>query len=183
MEAFRRFTSTTGATTQVVFQGQKNVPGQYGEYAIRTAWDGLTFRNTQSNALMLKLGNTGNVGIGTTNPGAYKLAVEGIIGARDIIVTNVPWSDYVFRPGYRLRPLSEVNAFIQANHHLPDIPSEAEVKAQGVSVVEMQSKLLAKVEELTLHMIQQEKENQALRERIAQLEIRSAGSTAPAAGR
>jgi hypothetical protein len=89
----------------------------------------------------------------------------------------------VFLPGYRLRPLSEVNAYIQANHHLPDIPSEAEVKEKGVSMGEMQSKLLGKVEELTLHMIQQEKENQELRQRIARLEQYAAAGTTPAAAK
>ena len=114
----------------------------------------------------------GNVGIGTQTP-PYRLSVEGAIGARDLIITNSTWPDYVFRPGYRLKPLSEVNAYIQQNHHLPDIPSEAEVKEKGVSVGEMQAKLLAKVEELTLHMIQQESENKELRQRIAQLETRA----------
>ena len=103
----------------------------------------------------------GNVGIGTTNP-QYKLAVERSIGARDIIVTNTSWSDYVFRPGYRLRPLSEVARFIRQHGHLPEIPSEAEVKEKNVCVGYMQANLLAKVEELTLHMIQQEKENRDL---------------------
>jgi hypothetical protein len=121
----------------------------------------------------------GNVGIGTISP-QYLLSVNGTIGTKDVIVTNTGWSDYVFRPGYRLRPLSEVNAYIQANHHLPDIPTEAEVKQKGVSVGEMQAKLLAKVEELTLHMIQREKENQELRERITRLETRAASSGAPA---
>jgi hypothetical protein len=125
----------------------------------------------------------GNVGIGTTDPGSYKLAVEGNIGARDVIVTNSPWSDYVFQPGYRLRPLNEVGAYIQANHHLPGIPSEAEVKEKGVSLGDMQSKLLAKIEELTLHMIQQQKENQELRERIALLEKRAPGGTTSPAGK
>ena len=95
-------------------------------------------------------------------------------GARDVVVTNVsPWPDHVLRPGFRLQPLSEVNTYIQKHHHLPDIPSEAEVKEEGVSVGEMQVKLLAKVEELTLHMIQQERENKKLRERLAQLETRA----------
>ncbi|HWQ55154.1 MAG TPA: hypothetical protein VN442_15815 [Bryobacteraceae bacterium] len=129
------------------------------------------FLNGSGAELMRVVGATGNVGIGTTNP-QYKLAVNGNIGAQDIIVTNTGWSDYVFRPGYCLRPLSEVNAFIQKHHHLPEIPTEAEVKAQGVSLWDMQAKLLAKVEELTLHLIQQEKENQELRERVAQLEPR-----------
>ncbi len=87
------------------------------------------------------------------------------------------WSDHVFNPDYQLRPLKDVAEYIQENHHLPDIPSEAEVKAKGVSLGEMQSKLLAKVEELTLHMIEEhdrntrlEQQNRDLQQRIARLE-------------
>jgi hypothetical protein len=117
--------------------------------------------------IVLQANSTGNVGIGTTNPGSFKLAVEGTIGARDVMVTSTnPWPDYVFRPGYRLRPLSEVSQFIRENGHLPDIPTEAEVKEKGVSLGDMQAKLLAKVEELTLHMIQQENENRELRDQM-----------------
>ena len=99
----------------------------------------------------------GNVGIGTTIPGAYKLAVNGTIRAKEVIV-DTGWADYVFDDSYRLAPLSEVESHIKANKHLPGIPSAAEVAEHGVSMGDMQSKLLAKVEELTLHLIAQEKQ-------------------------
>ena len=119
---------------------------------------------------------TGSVGIGTTNPQSL-LAVNGTITTKEVMVTNTGWSDYVFRPEYRLKPLSEVAAYIDEHQHLPDIPSEGEVREKGVSLGEMQVKLLAKVEELTLHMIQAdernnrlERQNRELQERIARLE-------------
>ena len=117
-------------------------------------------------------GLSSNVGIGTTNPQS-KLAVNGTITAKEVIVTNTGWSDYVFRPNYDLKPLSEVGAFVKEHHHLPEIPSEAEVKEKGVSLGDMQAKLLAKIEELTLHMIKAEERNRELQERIARLEARS----------
>ncbi len=85
----------------------------------------------------------------------------------------------MFRPGYRLRPLSEIGAYIRQHRHLPDIPSEAEVKEKGVSLGDMQAKLLAKVEELTLHMIEREKENKELRGRLARLEQLAGNDTTP----
>jgi hypothetical protein len=112
--------------------------------------------------------SSGSVGIGTTNP-QYLLSVKGTVGAEEFIVTNTGWSDYVFQPGYRLQPLSEVNAYIQANHHLPNIPSEAEVKEKGANVGDMQTKLLAKIEELTLHLIQIEARNNRLEQDILEL--------------
>jgi hypothetical protein len=112
--------------------------------------------------------NTGYVGIGTTTP-AHLLQVVGTIGATEVIV-SATGADYVFDPGYRLMPLGEVAAFIKANRHLPGIPPAAEVKEKGVSVGEMESKLLAKVEELTLQMIQMNEENKKLKERLEKLE-------------
>jgi len=149
---------------------------------------GLTIGNYYNHSVrMFVQASTGNVGVGTTNP-QYLLSVKGTVGAQEFIVTNTGWSDYVFQPGYRLRPLREIGAYIRANHHLPDIPSEAEVKAKGVSVGEMQSKLLAKVEELTLHMIQAdernnrlEEQNQELRDRLARLEKVASSITTTAA--
>ena len=116
----------------------------------------------------------GNVGIGTTNP-TYKLSVNGPVRAKEVIV-ETGWSDYVFHPSHRLQPLNEVAAYIARNHHLPGIPSEAEVKENGVSLGEMQSRLLAKIEELTLHLIQEherndrlEQQNREIMEKVARL--------------
>ena len=156
------------------YTGGKTWELQSGIPSVSDAYFGIKNVNDGVQALTITQG--GNVGIGNTNP-QYLLSVNGQIGAKDVIVTNNGWSDYVFQPSYRLRPLKEVASYIEANHHLPDIPSEAEVKEKGVSVADMQAKLLAKIEELTLHMIQQEKDNQELRNqnrgfqnRIARLE-------------
>ncbi len=111
----------------------------------------------------------GNVGIGTTNPGTYKLAVVGKIHATEVVV-ETGWSDYVFADDYRLAPLSEVEAHIKAEKHLPGIPSAAEVAQGGISLGDMQAKLLAKVEELTLHVIEMKKENAAQSDRLGALE-------------
>jgi phage gp36-like protein len=113
---------------------------------------------------------TGNVGIGTTNPGSYKLAVEGKIGAREVVVTTAAWADHVFKPGYKRMSLSEIDEFIKTNRHLPGIPTEKEVRENGVPVGAMQAKLLEKVEELTLEMIAMKKENDQLRNRVSQME-------------
>ncbi len=123
--------------------------------------------------------NDGRVGIGTTNP-THKLAVNGAIKAKEVIVETTGWSDYVFADDYRLAPLSEVEAHIAANKHLPGIPSASEVAQKGVNLGDVQAALLAKVEEITLHLIAQEKslnalqaENAALKTRVQSLEQRN----------
>lgn len=110
---------------------------------------------------------SGNIGIGTQTPNAYKLAVEGTLGARRIKVTQqANWADHVFHPGYKLPTLQEVAQFIQTNGHLPEIPTAAEVKENGVDVGEMNRLLLQKVEELTLYLIKQQKEIDELKSQI-----------------
>jgi hypothetical protein len=127
-------------------------------------------QGSDSPQVRMTIDQAGNVGIGTTSP-QHPLSVNGTIQAKEVLV-NTGWSDYVFGPDYKIRPLPEVAAFIKANHHLPDIPSEAEVEEKGVSLGDMQAKLLAKIEELTLQMIQLNKTNTALEKRVAQLEGR-----------
>jgi len=118
-----------------------------------------------STSYQLYLNSAGNVGIGTTNP-TYPLSVNGTVEAKEVIV-QTGWSDYVFDRSYRLAPLSEVESYIKTEHHLPGVPSEKQVAAKGVSLGDMQSKLLAQIEQLTLHVIDQEKEIQELRMQIS----------------
>jgi len=110
--------------------------------------------------------NNGNIGIGTTNP-KYLLSVKGKIGAGEIVVEDVTaWADFVFNSDYRLMPLAEVESFIQENNHLPDVPSETEVKEKGINVAEMNAKLLQKIEELTLYVIEQNKRIEELEKQV-----------------
>lgn len=113
---------------------------------------------------------TGNVGIGTLNPGSFKLAVQGKIGAHEVIVTTERWADFVFDDTYDLTSLAELKAFIKTNKHLPEIPTAEEVGKKGVSVGEMNAKLLQKIEELTLYTLQQQEVIEALLYRVEQLE-------------
>ncbi len=105
-----------------------------------------------------------NVGIGTKAPD-MKLTVKGNIHAEEVkIDLNVPAPDYVFKEGYMLRSIEEVERFVQENNHLPEIPSAAEFKQNGVMLAEMDMNLLKKIEELTLYTIQQEKKIKKLEE-------------------
>ncbi|AXT61643.1 hypothetical protein D1816_15210 [Aquimarina sp. AD10] len=99
----------------------------------------------------------GAVGIGVTNPGAWKLAVNGKIRAKEISI-ETGWADFVFDKDYDLPTLKEVENHIKKNGHLKDIPSAKEVAKNGVFLGEMNTKLLQKIEELTLYTIQQQKE-------------------------
>lgn len=100
--------------------------------------------------------NSGNVGIGTTDIGTWRLAVEGKIRAREIKVDNDTWPDYVFKPNYRLPSLEEVEEHIRIYGHLGNIPSAAEVESNGIELGEMNRLLLEKIEELTLYIIELE---------------------------
>ena len=163
-----------GQLTPGVMIAAKKHNATDGDYSFDMAF--LAYKNLDAHMTerMRIDGSNGNVGIGTTPATSpYKLSVNGTIGAKEIIVTNTGWADYVFQPGYRLTPMTELAAYIEEHHHLPGIPSESEVREKGVSVGEMQARLLAKIEELTLHMIQAEERNRALKERVERIEGRA----------
>jgi hypothetical protein len=100
--------------------------------------------------------------IGPTLNGPYRLAVRGKIAATDFnVVASGSWPDYVFDPSYKLRSLEETEAFIKEHKHLPNIPAAAVVEKEGFALGEMQKKMMEKIEELTLHLIEA---NKALKE-------------------
>jgi hypothetical protein len=112
----------------------------------------------------------GNVCVGCVDPKGYKLAIAGKIVAEELDVKlQVNWPDYVFFDEYKLPSLLEVERYIKANKHLPDVPSAAEVKENGLSLGEMNAILLKKVEELTLHLIEIEKQNRIQQKEIEEL--------------
>ena len=108
----------------------------------------------------------GNVGIGTNNPKA-KLAVDGNILAKEIKVkTDISVPDYVFEPDYNLKSLEEIESYVKANKHLPEIPSAKQIQADGLDLAEMNLLLLKKVEEMTLQLIQMNNEMKKQAEKI-----------------
>lgn len=94
------------------------------------------------------------------------LDVNGTIHAKEVKVDLTGWSDFVFAPTFKLKPLTEVEQYIKTNGHLPEIPSATEVEQKGVNLGVMQAKLLQKVEELTLYTIEQNKTKDDLKVKI-----------------
>ena len=101
--------------------------------------------------------DNGDVGIGIMIPDA-KLAVNGKIHSQEVKVDLTGWSDFVFKKEYALPTLEEVEKHIAEKGHLENIPSEEEVLKNGINLGEMNSKLLQKIEELTLYMIEMKKD-------------------------
>jgi hypothetical protein len=127
-----------------------------------------------SNVYIGDLGNAVIVGSVSSLPAGYKLYVgTGILTERVRVAVSGSgnWADHVFAPGYQLAPLSEVETFIKANRHLPGVPSAETMVKEGLDVAAMDAKLLEKIEELTLYIIDTnkrmdklEKENAALKQ-------------------
>jgi Phage T4 tail fibre len=118
---------------------------------------------------LFALNSNGNVGIGTTSPDA-KLAVKGTVHAQEVKVDlSVPGPDYVFEPTYQLPSLTEIETYIKANKHLPEVPSAKEMETNGINLSEMNMLLLKKVEELTLYQIEANKKIELLQNQVLEL--------------
>lgn len=140
---------------------------------VSTAFAQRNFRNlTESN---------GKIGIGTKTPDEL-LTVKGKIHTQEVLVdlNGAVAPDYVFKnfftgasdatPEYSFPTLKEVASFVEEHHHLPGVPSASEMEKEGLLLKEMNLLLLQKVEELTLYTIEQQKEIEALKEKMAKLE-------------
>jgi hypothetical protein len=146
-----------------------------GSYGTR-----MYFATTDSYAAGAKtrmcINSEGNVGIGTITP-AEKLSVNGTIRSKEVKVETANWPDYVFEESYKIDKLEDLESYIKANKHLPGIPSAKEVEKEGISLGEMNAKLLQKIEEMTLQMIEMNKmmkeqgaKNKDMERRVKELE-------------
>ena len=128
----------------------------------------ITF-NTK-NTERMRIQNTGQVSIGTSDLDLtphVMLSVKGSIHTREVIIDyKDALADFVFKPDYKLMPLHEVKKYVSINNHLPEIPSAKEVAEKGMNVSEMQNKMLQKIEELTLYVIAQQEEINALKQKL-----------------
>ncbi|MGD8782232.1 MAG: tail fiber protein, partial [Ignavibacteria bacterium] len=130
-----------GADAQIIFEAGDGSD----RFQIVSDMDGSTdndlLRFQEQGNDVLVINGTGNVGIGTTSPDET-LTVKGKIHAEEIIVDlNVPHPDYVFEEDYELKSIRELEQYVKTNKHLPGIPTSEEVKENGLSLGEMQTKL------------------------------------------
>jgi len=121
----------------------------------------------QNSIPRMTLTGSGALSIGTTDPKGYMLAVAGSAIATSITVKTVDnWPDYVFKPTYTLPSLPSIKSYIEQNHHLPDMPSEEDVKNKGIDLGEMVKLQTKKIEELTLYLIEKDKQITELNKKV-----------------
>lgn len=108
----------------------------------------------------------GNFGLGTTDTKGFKLAVNGKMRGQEIKVQATDWPDYVFENDYKIGTLEELESYIKLNKHLPEMPSAREVESNGVDLGSLVKKLLKNQEELTLHIVAQEKKIRVLEKQL-----------------
>lgn len=117
----------------------------------------------------MTLDENGALSIGTIDPKGYQLAVAGKGIAQEIVVKlQADWPDYVFEKQYKLPSLSNLEEFILKHKHLPQVPTAEDVEKNGLSLGQMNAILLKKIEELTLYVIDQQKEIEALKKAISE---------------
>jgi hypothetical protein len=159
----------TGGRALVHDDGNKLTLNYGGDFSGGTSIGSNTFFSTNNTGTSYV--SAGNFAIGTKDTKGYKLAVAGGVIAESVTVkVENSWPDYVFQENYLSPSLHEVEKFIKANKHLPEIPSASEVSEKGISLGDINAKLLKKIEELTLYLIEKDKQMKNLEERLQQVE-------------
>ena len=167
-----RYTGTSDSYVHAISDKASQLMFYDGGFLFRTApsnsaTTGVNFTNR------VKIWEGGTVGIGTeTLDTNYKLIVNGKIKAEEqiLVVQNV--ADYVFHDDYHLMPLEDVESYVKQHKHLPGVPSKGEIDVTGFPVGQMTNKILEKVEELTLHLIELKKSNDELAKENEELKQR-----------
>lgn len=147
--------------------------------------------NSNSNNYLVLQPSWGNTGIGTYTPNAkfhvngailvgsnsaviatgYAVSIDGrLISEESTVLPSTNWPDYVFDNTYKLMPLEELEKMIRTQKHLPNIPPAATIEKTGIHLGDMTKRLMEKVEELTLYLIELNKENKALAEKLNDIE-------------
>ncbi len=119
--------------------------------------------NNSTKVNALSVASNGNVGIGTADTKGYKLAINGNVRTKEIVVETINWPDYVFKSSYHLPSLKDLEGYTNINRHLPEMPTAEEISEKGQNLGEMNKLLVKKIEELTLYMIDLKKDNDALK--------------------
>ncbi|HLZ87778.1 MAG TPA: hypothetical protein VKQ52_11075, partial [Puia sp.] len=153
--------------------------GNQAGFSERTGSNKFYVGNDQLHTLLYGDFSTGQVLLGNLNPTGYVFAgtrtlnvTGGVLADSIRLAPSDQWADFVFDSSYALPSLGEVGAFVKEKRHLPGIPSAGEVAVSGVSLGEMNQKLLQKVEELTLYLIQQQKEIAELKSMVKELAVK-----------
>lgn len=102
----------------------------------------------------------------------FQITPGGVTRAKQINIETTGWPDFVFSPSYQLKPLAEVKAYIDQHQHLPDMPAAADVEKEGINLGEMNKLLVKKIEELTLYLIEKDKQDKEKQAQIDQLKQR-----------
>lgn len=153
---YRAGQNETGSDKLYIANSNVNLPLVYGEFPLSATTGGKFVINGQVGIGVSTFPTTATVNGSPANVSAYQLFVNGGALAKQVVVSN-SWADYVFEKSYKLKPLEEVEAFINANGHLPNIPAAKEVETNGLDLGDMARRQQEKIEELTLYVIEHDK--------------------------
>lgn len=162
--AYNRFKPTYALGQGLVMAQSGGGQGNLDIYGINWAGNATERNYPQDFNHIIRFNYNGKVGIGTTVP-THELTVNGTIKAEEIIVGEVG-ADFVFEEDYKLITLEELEQFIKTKKRLPEIPPASEIQESGAKLGELQNKLLQKIEELTLYLIEVKKSIRQQKEQI-----------------